>query len=105
MKNLECEDWVQNIDSEQKPVILDVRTYEEFVEKSIPGAVLANILEPSEFIDVIEKIEKDLKILVYCRSGVRSEKACNILDQMGFKETYNLKGGILEWEKRENKND
>ena len=103
MKNLECEDWVQNIDSEQKPVILDVRTYEEFVEKSIPGAVLANILEPSEFIDVIEKIEKDLKILVYCRSGVRSEKACNILDQMGFKETYNLKGGILEWEKRENK--
>ena len=105
MKNLECEDWVQNIDSEQKPVILDVRTYEEFVEKSIPGAVLANILEPTEFIDVIEKIEKDLKILVYCRSGVRSEKACNILDQMGFKETYNLKGGILEWEKRENKND
>ena len=105
MKNLECEDWVQNIDSEQKPVILDVRTYEEFVEKSIPGAVLANILEPSEFIDVIEKIEKDLKILVYCRSGVRSEKACNILDQRGFKETYNLKGGILEWEKRENKND
>ena len=105
MKNLECEDWLKNIDSEQKPVILDVRTYEEFVEKSIPGAVLANILEPSEFIDVIEKIEKDLKILVYCRSGVRSEKACNILDQMGFKETYNLKGGILEWEKRENKND
>ena len=73
------------------------------MEKSIPGAVLANILEPSEFIDVIEKIEKDLKILVYCRSGVRSEQACNILDQMGFKETYNLKGGILEWEKRENK--
>ena len=103
MKNLEYEDWVKNINSVQKPVILDVRTYEEFAEKSIPGAVLANILEPSEFMDVVEKIEKDLKILVYCRSGVRSEKACSILDQMGFKETYNLKGGILEWEKRENK--
>lgn len=103
MKNLEYEDWVKNIDSVQKPIILDVRTYEEFVEKSIPGAVLANILEPSQFMDIIEKIEKDLKILVYCRSGVRSEKACGILDQMGFKETYNLKGGILEWEKRENK--
>ena len=103
MKNLECEDWVKKIDSEQKPVILDVRTHEEFEEKSIPGAVLANILEPSEFMDVVEKIEKDLKILVYCRSGVRSEQACNILDQMGFKETYNLKGGILEWEKKENK--
>tara|TARA_B100001939_G_C16651302_1_gene491895 strand:- start:70 stop:384 length:315 start_codon:yes stop_codon:yes gene_type:complete len=103
MENLEYEDWVKNIDSVQKPIILDVRTYEEFVEKSIPGAVLANILEPSQFMDIIEKIEKDLKILVYCRSGVRSEKACSILDQMGFKETYNLKGGILEWEKRENK--
>lgn len=100
MINLECEDWVKNIDPNQKQIVLDVRTIEEFEEKSIPNAVLANILEPSEFMSVVEKLEKDSKLLVYCRSGIRSQKACIILDQLGFKETYNLNGGILEWEKR-----
>tara|TARA_Y100001935_G_scaffold85686_1_gene71164 strand:+ start:185 stop:502 length:318 start_codon:yes stop_codon:yes gene_type:complete len=99
MINLECKDWSKNIDSDQKQIILDVRTLEEFEEKSIPDAILANILEPSEFMRVVEKLEKNSKIFVYCRSGIRSQKACNILDELGFKETFNLNGGILEWEK------
>tara|TARA_B100000963_G_scaffold301275_1_gene273910 strand:+ start:426 stop:746 length:321 start_codon:yes stop_codon:yes gene_type:complete len=99
MINLECKDWSKNLDSDQKQIILDVRTLEEFEEKSIPGAILANILEPSEFMEVVEKLEKNSRIFVYCRSGIRSQKACNILDQLGFKETFNLNGGILEWEK------
>tara|TARA_B100000886_G_scaffold166332_1_gene113648 strand:- start:749 stop:1057 length:309 start_codon:yes stop_codon:yes gene_type:complete len=101
MINLEYKDWSKNIKSDQNPIILDVRTYEEFVEKSISGAILANILEPSEFMQVVEKLEKNSRIFVYCRSGIRSQKACSILDQLGFKETFNLNGGILEWEKRE----
>tara|TARA_B100000989_G_scaffold149351_1_gene111360 strand:+ start:942 stop:1250 length:309 start_codon:yes stop_codon:yes gene_type:complete len=101
MINLECEDWSKNIESDQKSIILDVRTYEEFVEESITGAILANILEPSEFMQVVEKLEKNSRIFVYCRSGNRSQKACSILDQLGFKETFNLNGGILEWKKRE----
>ena len=100
MINLEYEDWVKYIGSNQKPIILDVRTAEEYEENSIPNAILANVLEPIEFMNVVEKLEKDSKLLVYCRSGIRSQKACNILDQLGFKETYNLNGGILEWEKR-----
>ena len=99
MINLECKDWSKKIDLDQERIILDVRTLEEFEEKSIPDAILANILDPSEFIRVVEKLEKNSKIFVYCRSGVRSQKACNILDELGFKETFNLNGGILEWEK------
>ena len=95
MINLECEDWVKKTGSYQKPIILDVRTVEEYEEISIPNAVLANILEPNEFINVVEKFSKKSKIFVYCRSGVRSQKACNILDQLGFKETYNLNGTII----------
>lgn len=99
MINLECKDWTKNISSYKKSIILDVRTVEEYEEISIPNAILANILEPNEFMNVVEKLEKKSKIFVYCRSGVRSQKACNILDQLGFKETYNLNGGILEWKK------
>ena len=103
MINLECKDWIKNISSYKKSIILDVRTVEEYEEISIPNAILANILEPNEFMDVVEKLEKKSKIFVYCRSGVRSQKACSILDQLGFKETYNLNGGILEWKKNLNK--
>ena len=103
MINLECKDWIKNISSYKKSIILDVRTVEEYEEISIPNAILANILEPNEFMDVVEKLEKKTKIFVYCRSGIRSQKACNILDQLGFKETYNLNGGILEWKKNLNK--
>ena len=99
MINLECKDWIKNISSYKKSIILDVRTVEEYEEISIPNAILANILEPKEFMDVVEKLEKKSKIFVYCRSGVRSQNACKILDQLGFKETYNLNGGILEWKK------
>ena len=99
MINLECKDWIKNISSYKKSIILDVRTVEEYEEISIPNAILANILEPNEFMDVVEKLEKKTKIFVYCRSGIRSQKACNILDRLGFKETYNLNGGILEWKK------
>ena len=99
MINLECKDWINNLSSYKKSIILDVRTVEEYEEISIPNAILANILEPNEFMDVVEKLEKKTKIFVYCRSGIRSQKACNILDQLGFKETYNLNGGILEWKK------
>jgi len=99
MINLQCEVWSKNIDSDQKQIILDVRTLEEFDEKSIPGSILADILKPSEFINIVEKLDKNSKIFVYCRSGIRSQKACNILDQLGFQETFNLDGGILEWEK------
>ena len=99
MINLECGDWIKNISLYKKSIILDVRTVEEYEEISIPNAILANILEPNEFMDVVDKLEKKSKIFVYCRSGIRSQKACNILDQLGFKETYNLNGGILEWKK------
>ena len=64
MINLECKDWSENIESDKKPIILDVRTNEDFVEKSIPGAILANILEPSEFMQVVEKLEKSQTIML-----------------------------------------
>jgi rhodanese-related sulfurtransferase len=34
---------------------------------------------------------------VYCRSGVRSAKACQMMGSQGFEKLYNLDGGILEW--------
>jgi rhodanese-related sulfurtransferase len=39
----------------------------------------------------------DKNYYIYCRSGARSSRACKIMGKAGFKNLYNLKGGILSW--------
>lgn len=76
-------------------VLLDVRSYEEFDEGYIEGATLIPL---DELADRWEEIEEYDKVLVYCRSGNRSAAASEILLDVGFKEVYNLLGGIRAWD-------
>ncbi|MDE5630108.1 MAG: rhodanese-like domain-containing protein [Bacilli bacterium] len=69
-------------------IIVDVRTKEEYEEEHIKDAI--NI--PLDEIDDSISLDKSKKILVYCRSGNRSEKAFASLLNMGY-DVYNL-GGI-----------
>jgi rhodanese-related sulfurtransferase len=50
----------------------------------------------------IEDLEnlRDEEVIIHCRSGQRSMMACMVLDQMGFKNTYNVTGGILKWKEK-----
>jgi phage shock protein E len=79
-----------------KHVILDVRTAEEYAAGHIPGAVLIDVKKP-DFQEKIDKLDKGKTYLVHCRSGVRSVTACTAMEKAGFKETYNLLGGIRAW--------
>lgn len=74
--------------------ILDVRTLEEYDAGHINGSVLVPVQELNNRLD---EIPRDRKILVYCRTGVRSTRASEILISNDFKEVYNMKGGIMEW--------
>ena len=79
-------------------IILDVRTKEECFESKIPGSL--NIDYYSEnFKDNLDKLNKNLNYYIYCRSGNRSGKTVIILRDKGFKNVYNLEGGILAWKK------
>jgi adenylyltransferase/sulfurtransferase len=50
--------------------------------------------------DLASRISKDKKVIIHCRSGIRSAKAIRQLeDEFGFNNLYNLKGGILAWAK------
>ncbi len=83
------------MDSGDKIIILDVRTKSEYDENHIQNAILI----PNETItDKMPELLTDLdaEILVYCRSGNRSEQAARKLISMGYTNIYDF-GGIIDW--------
>ncbi|WP_293445813.1 rhodanese-like domain-containing protein [Persephonella sp.] len=83
---------------EKDVVILDVRTPEEYEKDGhIKGA---NLIPVQLFRYIYLPGLRDKKVLVYCRSGNRSVTASRMLEQMGIKNVYNLKGGIIEWKSK-----
>ena len=78
------------------PQLVDVRTFEEFREGHLVGAMLMDIRRTT-FISQIQRLDKTRPVFVYCRSGRRSLDAAKILEQYKFTKVYNLEGGINEW--------
>jgi len=78
-------------------VLLDIRTPKELAESGIiPGALHYDFYE-DDFRSRVEKLDKDVPVMVYCRSGGRSGNARNLFGELGFKEVYDLGDGILGW--------
>jgi rhodanese-related sulfurtransferase len=98
MSNLSQNEWAQALTEQQQAVVLDVRTQEEFESGYIPKAINIDIQMGPSFIDKINTLEKNKSYYVYCRSGARSAQAVQLMRDLGFNETYNLLGGILDWE-------
>lgn len=96
--NLTQEDWVSQFEADENAVILDVRTEDEFNEGFIANAINIDIHRGQDFVNEIEALDKSKNYYVYCRSGMRSAKACEIMNQLGFENAYNLIGGITEWD-------
>ena len=91
------EDWVSQLEADENSVILDVRTEDEYNNGIISNAINIDINKGQYFIQELEKLDKTKNYYVYCRSGIRSAKACEIMNQLGFENAYNLMGGIIEW--------
>ena len=96
--NLTQEDWVSQFEADENAVILDVRTEDEFNEGFIANAINIDIHRGQDFVNEIETLDKSKNYYVYCRSGMRSAKACEIMNELGFENAYNLVGGILDWD-------
>jgi rhodanese-related sulfurtransferase len=78
-------------------VLIDVRTPKEFNQGHLDGAKLINFYDPN-FQGEVEKLDSAKKYVVYCRSGGRSAKSVNAMKKMGFKDVYNMSGGVLAWQ-------
>ena len=98
MADLTQEDWRNQLQNDRDAVILDVRTEEEIEDGYIPGAQFIDIYQGAQFLEAIDALDKSKSYYIYCRSGNRSGQACAIMNSRGFERTYNLIGGMQEWE-------
>ncbi|MBT3282075.1 MAG: rhodanese-like domain-containing protein [Cryomorphaceae bacterium] len=94
---------IQDIDKQEvsnllnnEIVVIDVRTNKEFKEGNIETSFNLDF-QKREFIDSLDKLDKNKEYLIYCASGNRSLKASHIMKSLGFKIIYNYKKGYKDW--------
>jgi len=85
------------IDKGDKFVFIDVREVHEYQIASIPGTKLMPL---GDFPKHAAELNPDDEIIIHCKMGGRSGKACDFLRQNGFKKVLNVKGGILAWSQK-----
>lgn len=90
------EEYTQLIES--GAIGVDVRTPDEYNEAKIPDSLIGFDWNSGEFHDRYDDLDADKTYVFICRSGNRSMQACLMLDSQGFKNVYNLKGGMMNWQ-------
>jgi len=96
--DLQQQQWIDKQADFNDFEILDVRTPDEYEEGHIPQATLLDINDAPAFMAGLNARNQDKAYFVYCRSGARSARACQVMAQYGFKNTFNLLGGIMNWQ-------
>lgn len=95
-KQISADEAKALMDSETDYVIIDARTQSEYDEGHIPGAILIPEYEIAKRANS-ELPDKDMLILVYCRSGRRSKIAAEELVTLGYTNVMEF-GGIIDWD-------
>jgi rhodanese-related sulfurtransferase len=77
-------------------LLVDIRTPGEFAQGRIEGAININYYQRG-FIEQFSEFDTTKPIFIYCRSGSRTSSAVKKLSNAGFKQVYELNGGIINW--------
>ena len=96
VQTIDVKAYAEKLKTTENPQLLDVRTPEEFSVEHIENATNVN-WNSNDFVSKTSNLNKTKPVFVYCKVGGRSAQAANKLAEMGFKEIYNLEGGILKW--------
>lgn len=93
MKELTVEELKSKIDNGEDFQLIDVREEFEYEVSNLNGVNIPL----ADVVLEMDKISRDKPVVVHCRSGKRSAQAIFLLEQEGYDNLYNLKGGILAW--------
>ena len=89
VEKISCND-MKKILEEDNSILIDVRTKEEYEEEHLDNSINIPLDTLEEDITNYEEINKDTKIIVYCKSGKRSHTATEILKEKEYKKIYDL---------------
>lgn len=81
--------------------VIDVRTPGESASSYISGTDYFFNINGAQFKEQISSLDKDATYIVYCRSAQRSSSAIRYMQNEGFTNLYELKGGILSWKNKD----
>lgn len=82
--------------TKKNTLVIDVRTPGEVAEGHLPGSVNINFLGEN-FAQEIDVLNKKSTYLVYCKTGIKSRKAADLMQKAGFQHVYMLDGGFTAW--------
>ena len=99
MQTITVEELKSRLDNGEKLHVIDVREPHEYEEYNIGAKLIPLGQIQTMQVDEIENL-KDEELIIHCRSCKRSAMACQILETMGFKNTKNLEGGMLDWQEK-----
>ncbi|MBP1966659.1 rhodanese-like domain-containing protein [Paenibacillus aceris] len=94
LNNLSPDQFQDEIKGNSNHILIDVREPGEVKQGYIPGAVNIPL---SQMKHRVGEIQKNDRVYLYCRSGMRSKQAAKILKKNGFNELSHLQGGIMSW--------
>jgi thioredoxin len=94
--NLNAVEFQKKMQELPNAPVVDVRTPDEFNNGHLQNAVNINI-NSENFNQEVNKLDKSKPVFVYCLSGNRSARAAKSMRETGFKEVYELYGGMMKW--------
>ena len=97
--HLEPEKWNKLI-TNKNTLVLDARKPFEYEIGSFKKAINPKVNNFREFPKYLNKLDKKKPVAMFCTGGIRCEKASVYLNQKGFKNVFQLKGGILNYLKK-----
>lgn len=95
MNEITVQELKKKKEAEEDFFLLDVRESFEYQVSNLDGELIPLDQLPARIDEIL--IHKEKEVIVMCRSGSRSRSAAELLKQHGFKQVYNLKGGITAW--------
>mgnify|MGYP001423831915 FL=1 len=93
---------------EKDSIVVDMRNYYESEVGRFKDAIIPDAHSSKELLPTVAKVlegKKDKKVHLYCTGGIRCEKASSYLIKKGFKEVYQLEGGIIQYAHDMKEND
>jgi len=99
MTHITVDELKARLDAGEKINLIDCREAHEYEEANLGARLIPLGKFQTMQVEEIEDL-KDEEVVIHCRSGKRSQMACMVLDQMGFKNTVNVEGGILAWQEK-----